>query len=118
MSLAAYLTSENASGLFELKMDGTIIYSRFRQNNRLESSNTELIGHNFFEDVAGFENSRDLRRLFNNFVRSSKFTDSFVFDCRFSEEIVRVRVMLVRAFENSYPNPRDIVILDIRNGFY
>ena len=118
MSLATYLTTENASGLFELKMDGTVIYSRFRQNNRLINASSELVGHNFFEDVAGFENSKDLRRIFNNFISSSKFTDNFVFDCRFSDEIVRVRVMLVRAFENTYPNPSDIVILDIRNGVY
>lgn len=118
MSLAAYLTSANASGLFELKNDGTIVYSRFRQNNNLISADSELVGHNFFDDVAGFENSRELRRLFNNFVKSSKFTDNFVFDCRFPDKIVRVRVMMVRAFENSFPNPSDIVILDIRNGVY
>lgn len=118
MNLAAYLTSANTSGLFELKYDGTIIYSRFRQNDRLINANSELVGCNFFEDVAGFDNSGDLQRLFNNFVKSRRFTDNFVFDCRFSDEVVRVRVMMVRAFENTYPNPSDIVILDIRNGVY
>ena len=118
MSLVAYLTSANTSGLFELKNDGTVVYSRFRQNNRLINPNSELIGANFFEDIAGFENARDFRRLFNNFVKSNKFTDNFMFDCRFSNEIVRVRVMMVRAFENNYPNPSDIIILDIRNGVY
>jgi hypothetical protein len=118
MSLAAYLTSANTSGLFELKNDGTIIYSRFRQNNNLINSDSELVGHNFFDDVADFENTRELRRIFNNFVKSSKFTDNFVFDCRLHDDVVRVRVMMVRAFENSFPNPSDIVILDIRNGVY
>lgn len=118
MTLAAYLTTANNSGLFELKYDGTIIYSRFRQNNQLVNSNSEMIGCNFFDDVAGIENIQDLRRIFNNFVKSNKFTDNFVFDCRFAHEVVRVRVMLVRAIENSYPNPSDIVILDIRNGVY
>jgi hypothetical protein len=87
-------------------------------NNQLLNSSPELIGHNFFEDVASFENAAELRRIFNNFIKSNKFTDNFIFDCRFADEIVRVRVMLVRAFENSYPNPADIVILDIRNDVY
>ena len=118
MSLATYLTPANSSGLFELNNDGTVLYSRFRLNNRLTNADTELVGHDFFEEVAGFENARELRRIFNNFVKSNKFTDNFIFDCRFPGEVVRVRVMLVRAFENSYPNPADIVILDIRNGDY
>jgi hypothetical protein len=116
MNLASYLTATNTSGLFELNNDGTVRYSRFRQNNRLINANSELIGHNFFEEIAGFENVHDLRRIFNNFVKSNKFTDNFIFECRFPDEIVRVRIMMVRAFENSYPNPADIVILDIRNG--
>jgi hypothetical protein len=118
MNLASYLKASNTSGLFELNNDGTVLYSRFRQNNQLLNSDSEMVGHNFFEDVAGFENAKDFRRIFNNFINSNKFTDNFVFDCRFSKETVRVRVMMVRAFENSYPNPADIVILDIRNGIY
>ncbi len=118
MSLAAYLTSANTSGLFELKNDGTVIYSRFRQENKLTNADPDLIGCNFFDDVAGFENAGDLRRIFNNFVRSNKFTDNLIFECRFADESVRVRVMMVRAIENSFPNTSDIVILDIRNGTY
>jgi hypothetical protein len=118
MNFASYLTAANSSGLFELKNDGTVLYSRFRQNNQLINTSNELVGQNFFEEIAGFENAKDLRRLFNNFVKSNQFTDNFVFDCRFADKTVPVRVMLVRAFENSYPNPGDIVILDIRNGVY
>ena len=118
MNLASYLTATNSSGLFELNNDGTVLYSRLRQDNRLLNADTEIIGHNFFEEIAGFENVRDLRRIFNNFLKSNKFTDNFIFDCRFPNEVVRVRVMMVRAFENSYPNPADIVIMDIRNGVY
>jgi len=118
MNFASYLTAANSSGLFELKNDGTVLYSRFRQNNQLINSTNELVGHNFFEEIAGFENARELRLIFNNFVKSNQFTDNFVFDCQFDETTVPVRVMMVRAFENSYPNPGDIVILDIRNGVY
>ncbi|HEY8560586.1 MAG TPA: hypothetical protein VIL74_09445 [Pyrinomonadaceae bacterium] len=118
MNLATCLTRTNSSGLFELNNDGTVRYSRLRQNNELINADPEMVGHNFFEEIAGFENVRDLRRIFNNFVKSNKFTDNFVFDCQFPNETIRVRVMMVRAFENSYPKPADIVILDIRNGAY
>jgi len=118
MNLASYLTATNTSGLFELKDDGTVLYSRFRKDNQLLNAIPEMVGHNFFDEIAGFENARDFRRIFNNFISSNKFTDNFVFDCRFTDETVRVRVMMVRAFENRYPNPSDIVILDIRNGIY
>jgi hypothetical protein len=118
MNFASYLTAANTSGLFELKNDGTVLYSRFRQNNQLINATNELVGQNFFEEIAGFENARELRRIFNNFVKSNQFTDNFVFDCRFAEKTVPVRVMMVRAFENSYPTGSDIVILDIRNGSY
>jgi hypothetical protein len=99
-----------------LNDDGTVLYSRLRLNNELLNPDPEVVGLNFFEEIAAFDNVRDLRRIFNNFVKSNRFTDNFVFDCRFDHKVVRVRVMLVRAFENSYPNPADIVILDIRNG--
>jgi hypothetical protein len=118
MNFAAYLTASNSSGLFELKNDGTVLYSRFRQNDRLLSGGDELIGHNFFEDVAGFENARELHRIFNSFVKSNKFTDNFIFECRYADETVRVRVMMVRAFENKFFDSSGIVIMDIRNNFY
>ena len=118
MNIASYLTAGNSSGLFELNNEGVVLYSRFRQNNQLLNADNNLVGHNFFDEIAVFENARDLRRIFNNFVKSNKFTDNFVFNCRFSEQTVRVRVMMVRAFENKYPNPSDNVILDIRNGIY
>jgi len=118
MNLASYMTKTNSSGLFELKNDGTVLYSRFRQNNQLLDGGSELVGQDFFEEIAGFDNAGELRRIFNNFVKSNQFTDNFLFDCRFAERVVPVRVMLVRAFENSYKNHDDIVIMDIRNSAY
>lgn len=118
MNFASYLTAGNSSGLFELSNDGIVLYSRFRRDNQLLNADADLVGHNFFEEIAVFENAGDLHRIFTNFIKSNKFTDNFVFDCRFAEETVRVRVMMVRAFENKYPDPSDIVILDIRNGIY
>lgn len=118
MNVASYLTVENTAGLFELSNRGEVLYSRFRQNNRLIEAGTELVGHNFFDEIVGFKNAKDFQRIFNNFVQSNRFTDNFVFDCQYAEKTVPVRVMMVRAVENSYPNYADIVIMDIRNNAY
>ena len=118
MSFASYLTTANSSGLFELKNDGTVLYSRFRQDSRLINTDPEMIGQNFFEEIAGFENVKALRQIFNNFVKSRQFTHNFVFDCRLGEQTVPVRVMMVHAYENNYSGQDDIVILDIRNGAF
>lgn len=115
MNLEKYLTVANSSGLFELSNQGKVLYSRFRQNNRLLNAGTEMVGQNFFDEVALFENARDLHRIFTNFVRSNQFTDNFVFDCRYAEKTVPVRVMMVRAHENDHFDAKDIIILDIRN---
>lgn len=118
MNFASYLTATNTSGLFELSNDGHVLYSRFRRNNELINATPELVGQNFFDEIAGFENAKDLWRIFNNFVKSNQFTDNFVFDCRYAEKTVPVRVMMVRAFENNYPNYGEIVIMDIRTNSY
>jgi len=118
MIFASYLKAANSAGLFELKNDGMVLYSRFRLNNRVVNSGSELTGQNFFEEIADFDNVKDLRQIFNRFVESRQFTDNFLFTCLFSEGAVPVRVTMVRAFENSYPEHNDIVILDIRNSAY
>lgn len=116
MNVASNLTAENSSVFFELNNDGTVLYSRFRQNDQLLNADDDLVGHNFFDEVAGFENAGDLRLLFNSFVQSRKFSDNFDFECRFAEKTVTVRVLMVRGFENKYPNQASFVLLDIRNG--
>lgn len=118
MKLDSYLKTSNSSGLFELKNDGTILYSRLRHNNQLIDANRDFAGHNFFDEIAGFENARELRGIFNQFVESGQFTDNFVFACLYADRIVPVRVMMVRAFENSYFDSESIVLLDIRNSGY
>lgn len=118
MKFDLYLIEKNASGLFELKDDGTVLYSRFREDGQLINTDEDFAGHNFFEEIAGFDNIKDLQRMFNEFVESRQFTDQFVFACRYGERIVPVKVMVVRAYENNIYNHDEIFILDIRTGIH
>ncbi|MBS1794428.1 MAG: hypothetical protein JSS81_11270 [Acidobacteria bacterium] len=118
MKFGTYLTNAEVEGIFELTNEGKVLYSQFRQHNRMLAAGPELIGHNFFEEVVDFDNVGDFRQLVGRFVESRLTVDSFFFDCRYGEKTVPVRVMLLRAFENRYPNYPDIIILDIRNTVY
>lgn len=104
----------NHYGLFELERNGKIVYTRYRKNNQLIAVRPHLVGLNFFEDIADFENVTEFKCHFDNFFKSNQISDNFIFDCRFDSEIVPIRVMMLKAYSNSCMNPPNIVILDIR----
>lgn len=101
-------------GLFELTSDGTVLYSRARRQDVLKEPAPEAIGRDFFRDIARFENTGALRRLFRRFLNDGRPVDSFLFDCLFETEVVRAKVFLTRAFEIDHAG--GIVIMDIRRA--
>ena len=92
-------SSSFISGLFKLDKSGTVLYSRFRRTNELLNLTKQLAGQNFFEDVARFENVKDFRHKFRDFVSGNEFTDNFVFDCRITGKTIPLRVMILRTSE-------------------
>lgn len=114
MKTVSYREQPDFYGLFELEKDGKIVYTRFRQNNQLIALKPHLVGLNFFEDIAGFENKSAFKHLFENFYAGNQFSDNFLFDCTFDGEIVPIRVMMLKAYSTSCLKPPHIVILDIR----
>lgn len=119
MNMTHYLDSANfISGLFELDRTGTVLYSRFRRTNDLLNLTEQLAGQNFFDDVADFENVKDFRNKFMNFVSSRQFSDNFSFNCRLDGKNIPLRVMILRATEANHDETRDILIVDIRRNVY
>ncbi|HEY0429997.1 MAG TPA: hypothetical protein VGC76_19590 [Pyrinomonadaceae bacterium] len=114
MNLAPVLTAKDLGGLFELDAEGTIIYSRLRKNKEMFETEPGVVGHNFFDEVAAFENVDDFRRRFMYFVKGSSSIENFNFDFRFEENAVPMRVMLVRVSENGFGSSARLVIVDIR----
>lgn len=101
-------------GIFELDTVGTVLYSRQPQTNVHPEKPKYLVGQNFFEQVADFDNAPEFRRRFKNFISSHNFKENFSFECHSMEGNFPVRVLMVRAKEKSESQSNDIVILDIR----
>jgi hypothetical protein len=114
MNLTQTLTSKDLGGLFELDADGKVLYSRLRRNMETFEPEPGVVGCNFFDEVAAFENVEDFRRRFKYFVKGSNSTENFNFDFRFEQDAVPMRVMLVRVSETENNENANLVIVDIR----
>ena len=108
--------SADLFGLYELSDDGTILYSRSRSEDGLREPTSEVIGRDFFHDIARFDNSADLRRHFRRFISGDRPVDTFAFDCLFETQIVRAKIFMTRAFETNDDHAGEIVIMDIRRA--
>lgn len=109
-------TPEEAFGLFELDSDGTVLYSRVRHNNQLINAKPDWVGQNYFEEIAPFENVKEFRHRFVNFVKGRQTAECFNFNCRLQGQDVPVKVMMAGAYEVGCETPSNIVILDIRKS--
>lgn len=114
MNLIPALTSKDLGGLFELDAEGMVYYSRLRRNRELFETEPDVVGRNFFDEIAGFENVDEFRRRFRYFVKGSNSIENFNFDFRFAENAVPMRVMLVRVSETESSDNTRLIIVDIR----
>ena len=103
-------------GIFELSDEGTVLSSLVRKDNRITKPLSKMVGKDFFEDIADFENTIDLRRHFRNFLNSRRSFDSFDFHCQYQQQTLRTRICMTRGSESDFANSNGIVILDIRNA--
>ena len=114
MEAAASTTTGNVFGLYELSGDGTVLYSRARMGGRLADPAPDVVGQDFFHDIARFENINDLRSHFRRFITGGRSADTFLFDCLYDSEVVKAKVFMTRAFEVDSDHAEGIVIMDIQ----
>ena len=114
MNLILALTAKDLGGLFELEADGTVVYSKLRKNKEAFETEPSVVGHNFFEEVAAFENIDEFRNRFRYFVKGSSSIENFNFDFRYENNKMPARVMLVRVNENGFDRQGNLIIMDIR----
>ena len=110
------LTPQNFIGIFELDSTGTVFYCGAHSNEKFVEAKPNLMGCNFFEEIAAFENGGEFQRRFKRFFNDSFATDNFNFSfssCAHDEEF---RVKLVRVCERDYEGNVDLVIVDIRKA--
>ncbi len=107
-------TFQKLFGLFELDSDGKIIYSRDFSKLGFAATNVALVGRNFFDEVAPFNNVEEFRRHFKYFVKSDQPTENFIFDCQYDGAVISVKVKISQVSEREFDERKNLFIVDIR----
>src|ERR1043165_725136 len=94
------MTAQELLGLFELDAAGKVLYYRMDSTGEPSGMSPDLVGRNFYNEVAGFENVEEFRRCATEFTRSATAADSFDFECRYGDFAQRMKVLLARICES------------------
>ena len=73
---------QNGVCLFELSDSGTVLYCRIDAHGQINKLSANAVGRNFFDEVAPFENTEELRPLLNRFAKSNYSSARLNFACR------------------------------------
>src|ERR1041384_3417057 len=113
MSVSA-MTRQELLGLFELDTAGEVLYYRKDLAGEPGGASMDIVGQNFYNDVAGFENIEEFRQCVTEFTRSATAADSFDFECRYGGSAQRVKVLLARICESVNPNNMKSVLVYLK----
>ena len=90
-------------GLLELDPRGTVIFSKLEGEEKIAGA-VEVVGRNFFSEVATFLNVAEFRQRFETFDSNPEPSSSFMFNCDYEDGAVPVKVLLARLREDmGYP---------------
>ena len=90
-------------GLLELDLQGTVIFSKLEGDEKLARA-VDVVGRNFFSEVATFLNVAEFQQHFETFDNNSHPSSSFMFNCDYGDGAVPVKVFLARLREDKkYP---------------
>src|ERR1043165_6264432 len=98
------MNAQELLGLFELDDAGKVLYYRMDSAGEPGGTSPDIVGRNFYNDVAGFENVEEFRQCVTEFTRSATAADSFEFECRYGEFGHRIKVLLARIRESVNQN--------------
>ena len=97
------LTTQKLFGLLELDPRGTVIFSKLDGDEKLAGA-VNVVGRNFFSEVATFLNVAEFRQRFEAFDSNPQPSSSFMFNCDYDDGAVPVKVLLARLREDTgYP---------------
>jgi photoactive yellow protein len=111
---ASLLTTQELLGLFELDPAGTVLYYRAESDGELGRTSHDMVGRNFYNEVARFENVEEFRRFVTEFTRSATAADSFDFECRYDGSAHRVKVLLARICESLNRNKTKSILVYLK----
>jgi hypothetical protein len=97
------LATQKLFGLLELDACGTVIFSKLEGDEKLAGV-VDVVGRNFFSEVATSLNVAEFRQRFETFDRNPEPSSSFMFNCDYEDGAVPVKVLLARLREDmGYP---------------
>lgn len=97
------LAPQKLFGLLELDPRGTVIFSKLEGDEKLAGA-VNVVGRNFFSDVATFLNVAEFRQRVEIFDSNPEPSSSFMFNCDYEDGAVPVKVLLARLREDTgYP---------------
>jgi hypothetical protein len=109
--------STSNMGVFELDTAGTVMYSRVNPNVNAASFtlSSDLVGRNFFDEVAPFKRHRGISTPLQAFRAQFGFRrKNSPFTCQFEEHPAEMKVMLTRISEREFDEDKKLIIVDIR----
>ena len=109
---ALLFPTQELLGLFELDGAGKVLYYRMDS----DGTSRDMTGHNFYDEVAPFENVEEFRQCVTDFTLGVKAADSFDFDCHYGGSDHPVRVLLARIFEHVNAKDTKSVLVHIRRA--
>ena len=90
-------------GLLELDLHGTVIFSKLEGDEKFAGA-VDVVGLNFFSEVATFLNVAEFRQHFETFDNNRHPSNSFLFNCDYEDGAVPVKILLARLREDAkYP---------------
>ena len=110
------LTAEELFGLFELDKIGTVLYYRVEPGGEPGATPPDMAGHNFYDEVAPFENVEEFRRCVTEFTQGASPADSFNFDCRYEGWGERVKVLMARICERVNQSKTKSILVHFRRS--
>lgn len=88
-------------GLLELDEAGTVLYYRSENKGLFVTPESEIIGRNFFTDIAAVAQAEEFQTRIKEFRRSHTPARSFTFTFALKHRRLPVRVLLARVHERS-----------------
>ena len=108
------MTAQELLGLFELDGAGKVLYHRVDAAGEPSGTSPDIVGHNFYNEVAGFENVEEFRRCVTEFIRSATAADSFDFECRYRDSAHPIKVLVARICESVNRNNTKSVLMYLK----
>src|ERR1043166_6663985 len=108
------MTAQELLGLFELDDAGKVLYYRTDAAGEPGGTPPDIVGRNFSNEAAGFENVEEFRRCVTEFTRSATAANSFDFECRYGEFGHRIKVLLARIRESVNQNNTKSVLVYLK----